>query len=208
MVRKIPEIVVSLAPSLEGHEEQGQDSENLRNSSSQRSKNNKSHKKRKYREHTRHSRKNDLPKIIITSVSDDDEQEKSLTISNSNTKFPKIIVSSKNIENNEVTLTNNYFVDFDYTLDESTNKANQNQISNESSNYLNYIKQQKGDNEIYKNLSKVKEGNEIYNKILSKNKEENIFIKNIPQNKLPNQNPKTKKFLKFLKRTFLLDLNM
>ncbi|CAB4374150.1 unnamed protein product [Rhizophagus irregularis] len=140
MVRKIkntgnnvPEIVFSLVTP----EEQGQ------NSSTQHSKNNKSHKKRKNREQEQNKR-NNLPTIIITDLSDD-VQDKGLTNSNSNLnkKFPKNII---NIEDNEIISTNHDFVDFEHTFNENQN------ISNGSSNNFNIKQQKKGESIKNKNL--------------------------------------------------------
>ncbi|RGB32184.1 hypothetical protein C1646_707314 [Rhizophagus diaphanus] len=144
MVRKIkntgnnvPEIVFSLVPP-EGQRQ---------NSSTQHSKNNKSHKKRKNREQEQNKNKrNNLPTIIITDLSDD-VQDKGLTnsnsISNSNKKFPKNII---NIEDNEIISTNHDFVDFEYTFNENQN------ISNGSSNNFNNKQQKKEESIKNKNL--------------------------------------------------------
>ncbi|GBB94827.1 hypothetical protein RclHR1_02420014 [Rhizophagus clarus] len=117
MVRKIkntsdnvPEIVFTLVPPFE---EQGQDYKNSQ--TKQRNKNsNKTHKKRKSKEQEQIR----IPQIIVTDLSDDsdDLQDKGLTISNSNKKFPKNII---NVEDND------HFVDFDFTINEFNNKTNQ-----------------------------------------------------------------------------------
>lgn len=152
MVRKIkntgnnvPEIVFSLV------EEQGQDS------STQHSKNNKSPKKRKNREQEQNKR-NNLPIIVITDLSDD-VQDKGLTNSNLNKKFPKNII---NIEDNEIISTNPDFVDIEYTFNESIKV-------NDSSNNIN-IKQQKKE-------ESIKNKNLLLNNSSSKNLKANQLWK-------------------------------
>src|SRR6266540_4849073 len=110
---------------------------NISNHNFQHFKNSKSHKNRK---HKRSKNKMiNIPKIIITSESDDEKDctnnndsfsSPSYTI-NSNPNLSEIIISSKenNDElqsNNETALTSHEFSDFDYAFDGSLTKAFEN----------------------------------------------------------------------------------